>query len=170
MLYSEKRWNIHHVVNFHTRTRKMFDASNILRIFTFLLFQKLTCWRTFVPKISPVGEILMLRRVISHPLLFRSFSIYKKAWNEQKQPSRGGIRKRSSENMQPDMLLGKGILKICSKFTGEHPCWSTISIKLLCNFNKITVWHGCSRINLLHIFRMPFPKNISGGLLLKDYG
>ena len=31
----------------------------------------------------------------------------------------------------PEMFLGKGVLKICSKFTGEHPCRSVISIKLL---------------------------------------
>ena len=30
------------------------------------------------------------------------------------------------------MFLRKGVLKICSKFTGEHPCQSAISIKLLC--------------------------------------
>ena len=29
-----------------------------------------------------------------------------------------------------EKFLGKGILKICSKFTGEHPCRSAISIKL----------------------------------------
>ena len=28
------------------------------------------------------------------------------------------------------MFLGKAVLKICSKFTGEHPCWSAISTKL----------------------------------------
>ena len=33
-----------------------------------------------------------------------------------------------------NMLLGKGVLKIWSKFTGEHLCWSVISIKLLCIF------------------------------------
>ena len=31
----------------------------------------------------------------------------------------------------PKVLLGKGVLQICSKFTGEHPFWSVISIKLL---------------------------------------
>ena len=30
----------------------------------------------------------------------------------------------------PDVLLQKNVLKICRKFTGEHPCWSAISIKL----------------------------------------
>ena len=33
----------------------------------------------------------------------------------------------------PEVFLGKGVLKICSKFTGEHPCQSAISIKLLCS-------------------------------------
>ena len=31
------------------------------------------------------------------------------------------------------VLLGKGIMKICSIITGEHPCRSAISIKLLCH-------------------------------------
>ena len=57
------------------------------------------------------------------------------------------------------MFLGKGVLKICSKFTGEHPCQSVISIELLYNFIEIALRHGCSLINLLHIFRAPFPKN-----------
>ena len=59
----------------------------------------------------------------------------------------------------PEVLVRKVILKICSKFTGEHPCRSAISIKLLCNFIEITLWHGCSPVNLLHIFRTPFYKN-----------
>ena len=43
-----------------------------------------------------------------------------------------------------------------------------------CDFNKvalqlieITLWHVCSPVNLLHIFRTPFYKNTSGSLLLK---
>ena len=34
-------------------------------------------------------------------------------------------------NSHPEMFLVKGVLKICSKFTGEHPCRNVISIKLL---------------------------------------
>ena len=30
----------------------------------------------------------------------------------------------------PEVFLGKGVLKICSKFTGEHSCRSVILIKL----------------------------------------
>ena len=50
------------------------------------------------------------------------------------------------------MFLGKGVLKICNKFTGDHPCRSVILIKLLYNFIEITLRHGCSPRNLLHIF------------------
>ena len=66
----------------------------------------------------------------------------------------------------PEVFLGKGVLRICSKYTGEHPCRSWISIKLLCNFIEISLWHWCSRVNLLHIFRTPFFKNTSHELLL----
>ena len=72
--------------------------------------------------------------------------------NVQKQPPRGVLRKRCSE--------------ICSKFTGEHPCRSVISIKLQSNFTEITLRHGCSPLNLLHVFWTPFPRNTSGWLLL----
>ena len=65
------------------------------------------------------------------------------------------------------MFLGKGDLKICSKFTGEHPCRSATSIKLQGNFIEIALRHECSPVNFQHIFRTPFLKNTSGQLLLK---
>ena len=40
------------------------------------------------------------------------------------------------------------------------------SIKLQSSFIEITLRHGCSPVNLVHIFRTPFPKNASRGLLL----
>ena len=64
-----------------------------------------------------------------------------------------------------EVLLGKDVLKTCNKFTGEHPCRSAISIKLLLNFIEITLRHRCSPVNLLHIFRTPFLKNTSEWLL-----
>ena len=75
------------------------------------------------------------------------------------------LRNRSS---RPEMFLGKGILKIYSKFTGEHTCRSVISINLLCNFIEIAFRHGCSPVNLRHVFRAPFSENSSGWLLLKE--
>ena len=62
------------------------------------------------------------------------------------------------------MLLRKGILKICSKFTEEHPCQSVISI-------GIALRHGCSPVNLLHLFGTPFPNNLSYFTLFSsDFG
>ena len=63
----------------------------------------------------------------------------------QKQPPRGVPRKKCSESMQqiyrrPPMLR--------------------------CDFNKVAK-HGWSPVNLLHIFRTPFPRTTSGWLLLQ---
>ena len=66
------------------------------------------------------------------------------------------------QSSRPEAFLRKGILKIFSKFTREHPCRSMISIKLLCKFIEIELQHGCSPVNLVHIFRTPFPQNTSG--------
>ena len=38
----------------------------------------------------------------------------------------------------PEVFLSKGVLKMHSKFSREHPCRSVISIKLLCTFFKNT--------------------------------
>ena len=60
----------------------------------------------------------------------------------QKQPPREVLKKKRSENMQQIYR------RICS------------------NFIEITLWHGCSPVSLLHIFRTLFPRNTSGWLLL----
>ena len=61
----------------------------------------------------------------------------------QKQRFRGVLRKIYSENMQQIYRRTR-----------------------MNNFIEITLRHGCS-VNLLHIFRTPFPKNTSRWLLLK---
>ena len=70
------------------------------------------------------------------------------------------------KSSRAEVFWGKGVLRICSKLAGEHPSPSVISIKFQSNFIEITLRHGCSPINLLHIFRTSFPKNTSGWLLL----
>ena len=68
-----------------------------------------------------------------------------------------------------EVFTGKGVLKKCSKLTGEHPCRNAISINLPSNFIQIALWHGCTFVNLLHILIASFPKNTSEGLLLNWY-
>ena len=72
----------------------------------------------------------------------------------------------SGNQKQPHRVV-QGCCLICSKFTGEQRCQSLISIKFFCNFIEITLQHGYSTVNLLHIFRTPFLKNTPGQLLLQ---
>ena len=67
---------------------------------------------------------------------------------------------------QLEVFLGKVVLKIYNKFTGKHQCRSVISVELQSNFTEIALRHGCSPVNLLHIFRTSFIKNTSEWLLL----
>ena len=46
-----------------------------------------------------------------------------------------------------------------------HKC-DFSKVALLCNIIEIALLRGCSPVNLLHIFRISFPKNTSGWLLL----
>ena len=65
-----------------------------------------------------------------------------------------------SGSSHPGVLLGKDILKICSKFTGEH--------QYCCNFIEIILRHGWSPVNLLHFFNdnMNNGENVKGTMLI----
>ena len=72
---------------------------------------------------------------------------------------------RRLDFQRTEVFLVKGVLKICNKFTGKHLYRGLISITLQSIFIDITLPHRCSPVNLLHIFRTTFSKNISGWLL-----
>ena len=38
------------------------------------------------------------------------------------------------------MFLRKGVLKLCGKFVGEHPCRTAISINLQLYLNRTSAW------------------------------
>ena len=68
----------------------------------------------------------------------------------------------------PQVFLGKGCSETMQQIYRRTPMPK-------CNFNKVawqsnfikmTLQHGYSPVNLLHIFRKPFPKNTCGRLLL----
>ena len=63
---------------------------------------------------------------------------------------------KNDRSNHPEVFLEKVVLQICSNLAGEHACRSAISL-----------WHGCSPVNLLRIFRTPFRKNTSEWLLLE---
>ena len=70
----------------------------------------------------------------------------------QKQPTRCVRKKRCSENMQ----------QIYRRTT--MPKWNFN--KVANNVIEIALQHGCSLVNLVHIFKTPFLKSTSGWLLL----
>ena len=70
----------------------------------------------------------------------------------KRQPFKGVLIKRCSENMQ--------------QIYRTTPMPKCDFNKVAKNFIEIILWQGCSPANLLHIFRTTFSKNASGGLLL----
>ena len=71
------------------------------------------------------------------------------------------IKSKPYRSSYPKVFLGKGVLKI---FVLKI-CVLKIYV-LKSNFIEITLQHGCSSVNLLHVFRTPFLKNTSGQLIL----
>ena len=71
----------------------------------------------------------------------------------QKQPTRVVLMKTRSENMQ--QIYRRTLTPKCD--------FSKVALQS--NFVEITVRHGFSPVNLLHIFRIPFTRNTSGWLL-----
>ena len=69
----------------------------------------------------------------------------------QKQPSRGVLKKRSTENMQQ-------IYRRTFMLKRDFNNFATLL--------KLLIRHGCSPVNLLHFFRTPFYKSIHGEVFL----
>ena len=63
----------------------------------------------------------------------------------------------------------KDFFSKCDHIRRKQRIWSYLLKKSLMEkfiFIEITLWHGCSPVNFLHIFRTPFLKNTSRWLLL----
>ena len=80
----------------------------------------------------------------SHYLVVFSILFYEVCL--QKQPSSGVLTKGCSENIQ--QIYRRTPMPKCD---------------LQSNFIEITLWYVCCPVNLLHIFRTPFPRSTSGG-------
>ena len=71
--------------------------------------------------------------------------------------SSGVLRKRCSEKMQ--QIYRRTSISKCE--------FNKVALQLY--WNQISLLYECSLVNLLHVFRTPFSKNISKGLLLYCY-
>ena len=57
---------------------------------------------------------------------------------------------------RPVVFCNKGVLRIFSKFTGKHQCWSVFLIKLqACSSFKMRLQHRCFPENFARFFRTP---------------
>ena len=110
----------------------------------------------FALAFSALQENFWGQRHIQNPIKHPRWSFLRKQLTSevQTQPSRGVLKKRCSENMQ----------QIYRRIPMPK-----------CNFNKvakeshfeITLRHGCSPVDFLHILRTLFLKNTPEGLLLE---
>ena len=119
-----------------------------------VIFWSTSCWIFFLAYFEMMSNKKLLRSKLRNYMLFQKL-----------------VRYRSS---RPEVFSGKAVLKICSKFTGEHSrSHSSIStllklqIKLRLNFIEIAVRYRCSPVKLLDLLRTRFSKNTSGQLLVK---
>ena len=122
----------------------------------------------FLNKLAGWSLLILLKKTPRHRRFPANFSKILKTrhcrtlenscfWNLimkfQKQPPRGVPRKRSTENMQ----------KIYRRTTMLKFDFNKLAKQLY--WNRTSAW--LSPVNLLHIFRTPFPENTSERLLLK---
>ena len=57
---------------------------------------------------------------------------------------------------RPVVFCNKGVLRIFSKFTGKHQCWSVFLIKLqTCSSFKKRLQHRCFPVKFARFFRTP---------------
>ena len=106
-------------------------------------------WQDIITKSDSKGLLKMLQKFImncaSYCKMWEKFII---KYDMQKQPSRGILRKKYSENMQ----------QIYRRT--PMPKWDFIKVQF--SLIEITLWYECSPVNLLHIYRITFSKNTSG--------
>ena len=72
---------------------------------------------------------------ITHVTWFVDLPVLKNSVNKMKL-----CRRTNSRSCHLELFWRKVILKICVKFTGEHPCRSVISIKLQLHWNHTSTW------------------------------
>ena len=136
------------------------------------MFLCLYCWRrtsTYLPKKAATWGALLLKLRDIHNKTTVLESLFHKVTSLQVNPySEKHFRTAAflSAGFYSQNQSSRGVLKICSKFTGEHPCRNVIAIKMQRSFIEITLRNGCSPVNLLHIIKTLFHKNNSGWLLL----
>ena len=99
--------------------------------------------------------------------LFKLFLFVKKCKNRKKDLLRERIHWKRENFFRSScsvVFFGKGVLNICSTLTGEHSCWSAISINLLYRtpFSRLllffSLWKDHSQIKQIFIVEQIYVK------------
>ena len=136
------------------RTEK--DSSNVASLLVYVDGGRPFC--SFLIQTQNVIKISMK--------LFRNFSMPEKDLKMLLNISRNvNLAARLSWG-QPSILMQEFYEVCLQKLWTPMPKCDFNTIKLLSIFIEIILRHRCSPVNLLYIFRTPFPKNTSGRLLL----
>ena len=109
--------------------------------FYYIVLYSIISWKTALNFSSYTAWKVSQYGVFSGPY-FPAFGLNKERYGVLGHFSRSGRLQfaewtSSFKRSRPELFLGKGVVKICSKFTGEHPCQSAISIKLLCTLKVV---------------------------------
>ena len=110
-------------------------------------------------KCTPTNLLCTLRFWKPHKVLYANIIYFRSS--HRRCSLRKSVLRNFAKFTGKQLCQSLKILKICRKFTEKHPRRSAISINV-----QSTLRHGCSPVNFLHIFRIPFLKNTSGRLLL----
>ena len=116
------------------------NLANLVNLAKFLrtFFLQNTSWRLLSFFIVNCMLIRLSRvwSLFSQPVLPSLSSIPPLHWNENLS---GSNTKRNAS----EVFLGKDVLKICSKFSGDHPRQSAITMKLQSSIIEIPLRHRC---------------------------
>ena len=133
--------------------------------------QENTCARvSFLAKLQLLGLQLIKKETLAQVFSSEFWEISKNTFFKEH------LWTTASEYCESDLIRPKAILKISFDRYWDKT-WSECLLTTISSitpdnhyaksdFIKITLRHRCSPVNLLHIFRTPFSKNTSGGLLL----
>ena len=113
-------------------------------------FERISIKRAFSSHVIILERNLQGRNQSVLYRLFLPFYVYIYVYIYEQKPSKAILLDHLEtffilsifRSSRPEVFLGKSVLKICSKFTGELSYRSVISVKLQSNIIKITLWHG----------------------------
>ena len=93
-----------------------------------------TRWKYTLSLVPPIQKSIKLVRYYIQLYLSTLYFFSTKYFYVKVKVNQNFKKYVDTRSRPPEAFLGKRILKICYKVTGEHPCQSVISIKLFCNF------------------------------------